>query len=157
MTVTRTFRRLVCRGLIGLTLFTQLAIASYACPGLMATGGPAQQTVAMNSAPEHLAAPSESHVDQAADPAADRMAGCDQMGGAMDQDAPNLCAEHCHYGQQSDFVQASAVPAIALTSLYIVEPTVCEAAPPMSAIAAKVDAPVAALTPHAILHCVFRI
>lgn len=157
MTLTRAFSRLICRVLIGMTLLTQLAIASYACPGLMAPDGPARHPAAMNATPDHLVTPSDGRRDQSADPASGRMAACDEMGGAMDQDAPHLCAEHCHHGQQSDFVQVPGVPAIVLTSLYIVEPTVPGAFAPISAIAASVDVPIAAATPHAILHCVFRI
>ena len=34
--------------------------------------------------------------------AGDRPAGCDWMPASLDAASPNLCAEHCRYGQQSD-------------------------------------------------------
>src|SRR5438093_1051861 len=72
MSLPRALSRSICRVLIGVFLFAQLAVAGYACPGL------GQGT---SQAAEARAMP----------------AGCDQM----DRDTANLCAEHCHFGQQS--------------------------------------------------------
>jgi hypothetical protein len=117
MTLSRALKRLVCLGLIGQMLCSQLAVAAFVCPRV----------------------------------------GCDQMAGQLDKNFPELCAMHCDYGRQIDQVQAPAVPPIVLISLYVVAPTIHEAVPSMSAIAASVDTPAVASPPHAILHCCLRI
>ena len=135
MFMTRALRRLVCQGLIGLTLFTQLAVASYACPAWAPLDGPAPATE-MGTV---------------------MMVDCDQMAGELDKASANLCAGHCHYGQQSDQVHAAALPPVALVSLYSVAATLPEARQDMSATAASVAAPPAPSPPHAILHCCIRV
>ena len=52
----------------------------------------------------------------------DVMAGMDFEGMAneMDPASPNLCAEHCKYGEQGDQLRPPTVPAVSLTSLYVV-------------------------------------
>ena len=92
----------------------------------------------------------------AASIAADQAIACADMAGPMDPDFANLCAEHCHHGQQSDQAATLTVPAALLTALYITplapEPFVAPrpAADATSALAA-------AAPPLAILHCCFRI
>ena len=135
MFMTRALRRLVCRGLIGFTLFTQLAVASYACPAW--------------AAPDERA--------PAAETGTVMMVDCDPMAGELDKASANLCAGHCHYGQQSDQVHAAALPPVALVSLYSVAASLPETRPDMSAIAANVAAPPAPAPPHAILHCCIRV
>ncbi len=44
---------------------------------------------------------------------------CADMVMAPDPDFANLCAEHCHYGHQSDHAASLAVPAALLTALYL--------------------------------------
>ena len=53
---------------------------------------------------------------------ADVMAGMEREGMAneMDPASPNLCAEHCKYGEQGDQLRPPTVPAVSLTSLYVV-------------------------------------
>jgi len=120
---------MVARGLIGLLLFSQLAIAAYACPALSAglAGGSAMQ-----GSP------------------------CADMVGATDTASSNLCAEHCKYGQQSDHAFTLTVPAVLLSALYPMTPWVPETVPPARPAAASLSALVAASPPHAILHCVYR-
>lgn len=86
----------------------------------------------------------------------DQMAGCTGMAVTMDPTSPNLCAEHCRYGQQSDQVPSLNVPVALLVALYA-RPLVLEVAAPPSVAAVRTTAPVAASPPHAILHCVYRI
>jgi len=155
MTLTRAFKRLVCLGLIGQMLLSQWAVAGYVCPALSYAGG--QSQLLSVTAPGDQAMPCDSMAGKTAGPAADHRTDCDQMAGQLDKTSPELCAQDCHYGQQIDQAQASAVPAITLISLYIVAPTIHEAFPPMSAIAASVDTPAVAFPPHAILHCCLRI
>lgn len=132
--------RSLCRLLIGVLLFAQLAIAAYACPQLSSTG------VGEGAAMERAGA---------ATPAADMAAGCPEMGQA-DPDQPNLCIEQVHFGQQSDQTQTPTLPAILLTALYTL-PLLPEPAPPPPSAAVTSGFLAAASPPHAILHCCFRI
>jgi hypothetical protein len=142
--------RAVARGLVGVVVLAQLAIAAYACPALSA----ATAANAQVSAPEGLAV--EPGTAQAGTPMAGG-ANCDDMtGGSVDPAWPNLCAEHCKVGQQSDQAQTITVPTAVLTPLYAT-PLVPETALPSRPAAATMSALVAASPPHAILHCVFRI
>jgi hypothetical protein len=148
--VKRSWVRAVARGLVGVVVMAQLAIAAYACPALSAATA-ANMAV---SAPKALS--DEPSAGKAGVPMADG-ANCDDIaGGSMDPSAPNLCAEHCKYGQQSDQAQTITVPIAVLTPLYAM-PLVPEAAPPPRPAAAMMSALVTASPPHAILHCVFRI
>jgi len=134
----------VCRLLVGLLLFTQLAIAAYACPAL---------------SPERLTGP-----ERSASARADGMdAGCEQMAqrGQEDRDRdagnPNLCAGHCHAGEQAtDRTPATALSPLLLTGLYIVALPRDTSASTARSIASKFP-PAASPPPHAILHCCFRI
>jgi hypothetical protein len=155
MTLTRAFKRLVCLGLIGQMLFSQLAVAGYVCPALSHTGE--QSQLLPVTALGNQAVPGDSTAGKTASLAADRRMDCDQMAGQLDKTSPELCARHCDYGRQIDQVQAPAVRPLTLISLYIVAPTIHETLPPMSAIAASIDTPAVASPPHAILHCCLRI
>ena len=147
--MTRGLRRAVARGLIGVLLLAQFAIAAYACPKL-ATAPMAQ--MAMPAVDTPRADSGGAATDKA--PAASAV--CNGMAGAMDPAAPNLCADHCKYGQQSDQASTLTVPAVLLTALYAT-PSVPLTAPPSRPAAGLASALVAASPPHAILHCVYRI
>jgi hypothetical protein len=132
MTFSRALSKQICRVLVGVLLFAQFAVASYACPGLSAM----QPISSVRS--ESTAMPP----------------GCDQI----DQDAANLCAEHCRYGQQS--ADTAPVPAVAAPTpalLYVLpegpEPLMVSA----RALPAADPVLVVRPPPHAILHCVYRI
>ena len=140
MTLSRASSKAISRWLIGVLLFAQFMVASYACPGLsgMTTTSPKGGDVMVM---------------------ADMGPGCDQMG--MDQEAANLCAEHCRFGQQSaDTAPVPVVHAASATLLYSLP------ALPVDAVSFGSGRPVpdtdvslaaAPPPPHAILHCVFRI
>lgn len=144
MTVSRALKKLICFVLSGSLLYSQLAVAGYACPNAVGMKG-----VAHSSSP--MAA------GEAQDPMSKSGAmgpGCDQI----DRDAVNLCVEQCNFGSQStDAAKAPVVPAPILAVLYFVpvklEPTSGSAGalPPRDALIA------ASPPPHAILHCVFLI
>ncbi len=78
------------------------------------------------------------------------------MATTMDPTSPNLCAEHCRYGEQSDQTSTVSVPAAILYALYAA-PMPLEVALPSRLATALMSALVAASPPHAILHCVYRI
>lgn len=135
--MTRSLLRGLARGVIGVLLFAQLAVAAYACPGLAA------------KAPDTAMMSGGAAMDE-------QMPGCDDMAGAMDPESPNLCAEHCKQGKQSDQAPTLTVPVAMLAALYATTPALPAKAVPRSA-AAALSALVAASPPHAILHCVYRI
>ena len=124
--MTHRFLRTVCRALIGVVLLAQLAVAAYACPGL-ASAATGHEAIA-----------------------------CEDMATPMDPSFANLCAEHCHHGQQSDHTATLTVPAAVLNALYITAAAPEPRAAPRPA-ADATSARAAAALPHAILHCCFRI
>ncbi len=129
----RDFKQLICRLMVGIMLFAQLSIAAHACPG--SPSNAASQASSMPSG----------------------MAGCDQMAGHTDKAFANLCAAHCHQGQQSDHhTQAPTLPAVLLFSLYPVAPT-ADASGPLRLTPATDRRLDAAPPPLSILHCCFRI
>lgn len=149
--MTRAFVRLVARGLIGMLLFAQLAIAAYACPALSA-GLAGDPFAAMSM-------PMEQDAVAAADDTRDsamRGSPCADMVGTTDTASSNLCAEHCKYGQQSDHASTLTVPAVFLSVPYPMNPWVPETTAPARPAAASPSALVAASPPHTILHCVYR-
>ena len=129
--------RALARCLVGVLFFAQMALAAYACPAVASA----------------LAAGASQELAAAAAPAS--MPNCSEMAGMLDPDAPNLCAEHCKYGQQSDHASTLSVPAVVLHALYAT-PVVPLASLPRCT-PALTGVPVAVSPPHAILHCVFRI
>ena len=84
------------------------------------------------------------------------MAGCEGMANHADQTAPNLCAEHCQYGEQSDQLRTPLMPAVCLISLYVVPP-VAPATEWSPFVILSSGLLTARPPPHAILHCCFRI
>lgn len=144
--MSRHFLRSICRMLIGVVLLAQMAVSAYACPGLAASK--------MQMSPATAVASDQAGVSD--DGAVQTMANCDDMAGAMDPSFANLCAEHCHQGQQSDQAATLTVPAALLSALYITPLAPEPAASPRPA-ADATSALVAASPPHAILHCCFRI
>jgi hypothetical protein len=137
-TMPRALNKLICRVLIGVFLFAQLAVAGHACP--LQGQGQGQ--------------PTSQAVEAQAEKPDGMPSGCDQM----DRNAANLCAEHCHFGQQSSDTAPLPVVFAPLPALLYVLPTEPESAdgsvrPLLSADPLLAAAP----PPHAILHCVLRI
>ncbi len=144
MELSRAIRKSISLVLMGVLLFAQLAVASYSCPRLGGTD-PASMTASMSvSMPESM--PELMAVGMAP--------GCDQL----DPEAANLCAEHCHQGQQSADTAASPAVSAAIPTLLYLIPTEPQHLPGSGRSAPAVgDSVVAAPEPpHAILHCVFR-
>ena len=130
MNFTRALTRQIGRVLIGVLLFAQFAVASYACPGL-STMPAMMSSGAVAMSPD-----------------------CDQI----DRDAANLCAEHCRHGQQS--VDTAPVPVVAMPAPALLYLLPLEPEPSLgSARAFSAPDPVLAVRPppHSILHCVYRI
>ncbi|MGR4867839.1 hypothetical protein ACIPRI_03100 [Variovorax sp. LARHSF232] len=142
MTMTRSFKQWIGRGLIGLLLFAQLAVAAYACPALSQAraDSTAAVVVRQQQQPQDMAGMN-----------------CEQMAGPADEAAPNLCAEHCRFGQQQG-VQPLPQPLPALlVALYVLAPAPAETGMPDLRPATPSDEDLAAaFPPHAILHCCLR-
>lgn len=136
----------ISRVLIGVMLFAQFLISSYACPGMGMLSQEASTSMAMSVAPA-------TGIDRTT--ADGKMAGgCPQM----DQQAANLCLEHCRYGQQSSDTAPAPVAHAPVPALLYVAPAEPE---PMTAsigwLLASDPLLQAAPPPHALLHCVLRI
>jgi hypothetical protein len=158
MTMTRAFRRFVCRLLLGVLVFGQMAIAAYACPAL--SGAPQflpmaamDASIATMSDQKADAMTAVSHDASAMQVDSAMAAGCAQV----DNSTPNLCAGHCSFGQQSaDHTPAPSVPAAVPITLYTL-PLSPEPLGHVRLLAGMKFKQVAAPPPHAILHCCFRI
>lgn len=141
--MSRSLVRGLVRWIVVTLLLGQLAIAAYACPALRANTEDVGQrsTVTVDSA-------------MSVDDEVVR-ADCGALIGALDADSPNLCAEHCTYGQQSDQTSGVNVPvAVPLAPLENNPPRLVESR--LRPSASSVSALVSACPPHAILHCVRR-
>ncbi|MDG0854453.1 hypothetical protein [Roseateles puraquae] len=129
MRLTRALNKLICRVLIGVVLFAQFAVASYACPSGMAMGAGAMDAAdaVTSSSPSDL-----------------------------DYQTPNLCAEHCKIGHQSSDTAPAPVVALPMLDLLYALPQRDDVG--AVALSAAVPDPLLAVPPppHAILHCVFR-
>lgn len=130
MRLSRALTKIIGRLLVGVVLFAQLAVASYACPGM--TDWAAVATAASDMPP-----------------------GCEQM----DPVTPSLCAAHCQPDPQSaDTMAAPMVKAGMPNVLYLIplapQRSLGDGRSPPVADACLAAAPE---PPHAILHCVFRI
>jgi len=121
----KAWRRALCSGLVALLLFAQWAVAAYACPTLSSSGGASARQAQPMS------------------------------GACEDIAAPNLCAEHCKAGQQSDHTMQVSVPAAVLRALYALVPSL--AAGPTGAPGEVPERYAVGALPHSILHCCLRI
>ncbi len=152
MTMIRVLRREICRLLIGVIVSTQLAVAAYACSASphmtqLEQVQPANAAAAIDG--HNGAAPVASYPGAAANQGA--------MGfGGLDPALPNLCAAHYQYGQQSaDHASAPAVPAVLLTSLYMLAP-LGDSSGYLGSRTGPNGLLAVADPPHAVLHCCLR-
>lgn len=138
--------RQVARWIVGALLFTQLAVAAYACPDLFGVGADVDTPL------------DAVHVIAATDDDAARVIAPDEPATRVVSeigDASNLCVEHCKSGQQIDHSISVAVPVAWPSALYVRKPTPPDT-PARRADGAVLSALVATAPPHAILHCVRR-
>jgi hypothetical protein len=129
MALPRVLNQLICRVLIGVFMFAQMAVAGYACPKPL----------------------------QARDQAMSIPADCSQME-QIDPQAANLCAEHCKFGHQSsDTASVAPLAAAAAALLYALPEGDIADLSAGASVPAPDPLLAAAPPPHAILHCVLRI
>jgi hypothetical protein len=143
MRLSRSLTSQICRVLIGVLLFAQLAVSAYACPGLTPKAASLGADMGMLMPVAH----------QSAD-YGNAASGCNQM----DPNAANLCLEHCRAGHQSS--DTAPVPVDFATTpalLYVIpnEPELLTGSSPSLLAADSLVS--SAPPPHAILHCVLRI
>lgn len=146
--MTRNLLRRIARLLIGVVLLAQMTISAYACPGLATDA-------ATKAAMSGDATVGDGAGEASASPA-QQMPNCEDMMGSMDPSFANLCAEHCHHGQQSDHAATLTVPAVVLNALYLA-PLAPEPIVALRQSADRASALAAASPPLAVLHCCFRI
>jgi len=141
--MSRSLVRGLVRWIVVTLLLGQLAIAAYACPALRAI----TTDVGQRSAVVVDSAMSTTHEVVLTDGGATI--------GTLDADSPNLCAEHCKVGQQSDQTSSVNVPvAVPLAPFENNPPRLAQSR--LRPTASSVNALVSACPPHAILHCVRR-
>ena len=102
---TQAFKRLIAKTSVAAVLFTQLAVAAYACP---AVDSPAALISAAVAGDMQTAMP-----------------GCEMSGSGNS----NLCLQHCQTGDQSAQVapQASILAVAATSALLVIEPALPQA------------------------------
>ncbi|MEO7403949.1 MAG: hypothetical protein ABIU95_09800 [Burkholderiales bacterium] len=131
----KSYTRRVAHLLAGALVFAQLAVAAYACPKMSASATAITAFAAESTSADTpmVAGPCE----------------------GIDPAAPNLCYEHCHFGQQTvDHPQPPTVPpaAPAVRAVFPLDPSVT-----LRRTGTDVPWRASASPPLAILHCCFRI
>lgn len=137
MMLRRTVRRWLSGTLVLAILFTQLAIAAYACPATHGSPGDAAQA-------------------QPVMPCAQMMT----SGMALDPDQPGLCQQHCQFGntqQTGDAVQSLSLPAATLGLACSVTPAFALALGSAVRAAQQLRRERAPPLPHSIAHCCHRL
>lgn len=106
--LSQTLKRLIARGAIFTLLFTQLAVAAFACPAINGAAG----LVAAIAADDALHS---------------AMPGCEMNSSGQDDrmSNANLCLQHCQSGEQSvqTLPHVAVPPLAAIPSLTVEEPT----------------------------------
>ena len=144
MILAASLKRLICRVLIGLLLWSHFAVAAYACPELHG-GSPAARSTCDGVAPADERVPKH-HA---------QIASGGEGFASMDPALPNLCVEHCKYGEQkAEQANAPLVAPALLTLLYALPDAEGLARSRGALFQAARAAP--SDPPHAILHCCMR-
>ena len=151
MTLSKPLRSRMCRFVVGVLAWAQLAVASYACPLLLTPATHAGVGPSTASACDGMEMGVPAHAAAAEPVAPPASAQLDAEDGA-------LCLEHCRYGQQTNASTASpVVHAALLLALYPLVVTPASAAAASSERVAAPPEATAAPPPLAILHCCLRI
>ncbi len=139
----RSLVRGLARWIVVVLLLGQIAIAAHACPVLRGNAADVRQTSAVG-VDCLMAAADENLLADVVVPV-----------GTLDADSPNLCTEHCLYGQQSDHTSNVNVPiAVPLAPFENNPPRLVESR--LRPTVTSANDLVSACRPHAILHCVRR-
>ncbi len=145
--MTRPLLRWIARLMVLVMVSAQLAVAAYACQELQ-PGGAATLAAAVVRA--------EIRTDQTPTSTQSRSnSDCHDMAAMADLDSPNLCAEHCKAGQQSDRLPVVAIAPAAQGGWYL-RPVLAEPSPARRPTASHAHALALTAPPHAIEHCVRR-
>lgn len=149
MALNRTHLRALAGLLIGVLLLAQMAVAAYVCP---ATSAALVSVAGVSASAPAVWAPASGPQARADMPDCAGMASQD-----VDSNNPNVCAEHCRYGQQGDQASSLTVPSAVLMALYAVTPQTPLPMSTRGVRASTLSALVAASPPHTVLHCCYRI
>ena len=142
--MSRALLRSLARWVVAVLLLGQLAVAAYACPAL--------KRVTADVVPLAAVTAGDTAVPAVPTVATD----CGDSMGLADLASPNLCAEHCKSGQQSDHSASIVVPLAWPIALYDIRPLPM-AEPRRRPTASTLSDLVAGSPARAILHCVRRI
>lgn len=142
----RSVVRAVCQALLGVFLFTQMALSVYACPALLGA-----DTRPQLRATNEVAAVALDRTSLA------RMAVDCAERGATDRDFANLCDAHGRYGQQTDHTAQLVLPGAVMMSLYPASVNRGQIAPGPRVQTDAAGSRAILPLPHAIVHCCFRI
>ena len=147
MKTSTTLKRLICRVLIGVFAYTQLAVAAYACAGLLGTAAPSMSQTGSTLSVVAGNCPGMSETT------AEVSRNCTDE---MNAQQVNLCSSHCQYGQQhADSKPAPAMPAALMTGFYTY--AALHPYPVRVSVAVGLrSTPLVVDPPHAILHCCLR-
>lgn len=132
--ITRRAASMICRLMVGVLLFAQLSTAAYACTRLSSASASAaaveRAAVTLVAAPCHEAR----------------------------TESPNLCAEHCRFGEQSAEHASAPLPGDAVLAMLYAVPRPSEAVARVEILAAREWALAAPPPPpHTVLHCCRRV
>jgi len=134
-----------------LLLYSQLAIAAYACPGWI----PASPMAVEPAEAVAVELASVAGLPAFVEPAPAPPAHCEDSVGTTDPLFAKLCAEHCQYGKQNGQPPPLSVPVAWLMPMYDVTPIADDALPahrtPTDPARRSASEP-----PHAIVHCCLR-
>ena len=121
---------MICRLMVGVLLFAQLSTAAYACTRVSSAAAVERAAVTLVAAPCHEAK----------------------------TESPNLCAEHCRFGEQSAEHASAPLPGDAVLAMLYAVPRPSEAVARVEILAAREWALAApSPPPHTVLHCCRRV
>jgi hypothetical protein len=153
MAMNRTHLRALTALLIGVMLLAQMVVTAYLCPATSAALASASGVGVRVGASVPAA-----HALASLPLAAADMPDCPGMGAqGADSNNPNVCVEHCRYGQQGDQASSLTLGSTVLLALYAVRPQAPLSMGTRGMCASTLSALVAASVPHTVLHCCFRI
>lgn len=148
-------RSRLCRLMVAVLLFAQLAVAAHACPVPVSYGEPRQMTADVAMPPCHTG-----EAPVAGAPSVEPSAADDAVGAVAVSGLPSLCFEHCHDGAQATdphgAATATALGVPPAGGLFVVLNTSMAALQPVGLATGKRIAP-GTSPPHTIAHCCLRV
>lgn len=145
--MTRPLLRWIAHLMVLVMVAAQLAVAAYACQELQPGGAAIVAGAVIRAEVPPGQTPTSMQFRSNSD--------CHDEAAVADLDSPNLCAEHCKAGQQSDRLPVVAI-ALATQGGWYLRPVLAEPSPARRPTASHAHALALTAPPHAIEHCVRR-